>query len=174
MAIVETTYRYLVVDEDGLEADLRRGLAVLLAASLDDGERYRRRAWRTLRPSFRVVALQADGEPIGQISAFFVPARPSIRLVGLGDAAVAPEHRRRGVGRTVCGLAVQEAWRLHASAILLKTKPMRKVFADLGFTAATDGPFFYFENGDRTTHPDWMAAFATDLPPSVELEEGDF
>lgn len=174
MASVETTYRYLVVDEDGLEADLRRGLAVLLAACLDDGERYRRRGWRTLRPSFRVVALQADGEPIGQISAFFVPTRPSIRLVGLGDAAVAPDHRLRGVGRTVCGLAVQEAWRLHASAILLKTTPMRKVFADLGFAAAADGPFFHFENGRRATHPDWMAAFATDLPPSIELEEGDF
>jgi hypothetical protein len=66
MATVEITYRYLVVDEDGLEADLRRGLAVLLAAILDDGERYRRRGWRTLRPSFRVVALQADGEPMGR------------------------------------------------------------------------------------------------------------
>jgi GNAT superfamily N-acetyltransferase len=174
MATVETTYRYLVADEDGLEADLRQGLAVLLSASLDDGERYRRRAWRTLRPSFRVVALQADGEPIGQISAFWVPTRPQIRLAGLGDAAVAPDHRRRGVGRTVCGLATQEAWRLHASAILLKTKPMRKVFADLGFAAASDGPFFYFENGERTTHPDWMAAFAVDVPPAVELEEGDF
>jgi GNAT superfamily N-acetyltransferase len=173
MATVETTYRYLVVDEDGLEADLRQGLAVLLGATLDDGARYRRRAWRTLRPSFRVVALQAD-EPVGQISAFFVPTRPSIRLVGLGDAAVAPEHRLRGIGRTVCDLAVREAWRLHANAILLKTKPMRGVFADLGFAAATDGPFFYFENGERTTHPDWMAAFATELPPDVELEEGDF
>jgi GNAT superfamily N-acetyltransferase len=174
MATVETTYRYLVVDEDGLEPDLRHGLAVLLAASLDEGERYLRRAWRTLRPSFRVVALQADGEPIGQISAFWVPTRPQMRLVGLGDAAVAPHHRGRGVGRTLCTLVTQESWRLHASAILLKTKPMRKVFTELGFAAATEGPFFYFEKGKRTTHPDWMAAFVADLPPSVELEEGDF
>lgn len=174
MATVQTTYRYLVVDEDGLEDDLRHGLAVLLAASLDDGERYLHRAWRTLRPSFRVVALQADGEPIGQVSAFWVPTRPRVRLVGLGDAAVAPDHRRRNVGRTVCGLAVQEAWRLHASGILLKTKPMRKVFTELGFAAVTAGPFFYVEHGERTMHPDWMAAFATELPRSVELEEGDF
>jgi GNAT superfamily N-acetyltransferase len=173
MATVETTYRYLVVDEDGLEDDLRRGLAVLLAASLNEGERYLRRAWRTLRPSFRVVALEGH-EPIGQISAFWVPTRPQTRLVGLGDAAVAPDHRLRNVGRTLCTLVTQEAWRLHASAILLKTKPMRKVFTELGFAPATDGPFFYFENGERRTHPDWMAAFATELPPSVELEEGDF
>ena len=174
MAAVETRYRYLVVDEDGIGSDLRRGLAVLLAAILDDGERYRRRAWRTLRPGFRVVAVQADGEPVGQASCFWVPTRPPIRVVGLGDVAVAPDHRRRQVARTLCGLAVQEAWRLHAAAILLKTKPLRTVFADLGFEAATRGPFFYVENGERTLHPDWMASLATDLPPSIELEEGDF
>jgi GNAT superfamily N-acetyltransferase len=174
MAAVETRYRYLVVDEDGIGSDLRQGLAVLLSAILDDGERYRRRAWRTLRPAFRVVALQADGEPVGQASCFSVPTRPPIRLVGVGDVAVAPEHRRRRVARTACGLAVQEAWRLYAAAILLKTKPLRTVFADLGFEPATDGPFFYLENGMRATHPDWMAACATELPPSIELEEGDF
>jgi GNAT superfamily N-acetyltransferase len=173
MATVET-YRYLVVAEDGLGSDLRRGLAVLLSAILDDGERYRRRAWRTLRPTFRVVAVQADGEPIGQASCFWVPTRPPIRLAGLGDAAVAPDHRGRGVARTLCELAVHEAWRLHAAATLLKTKPLRTVFTDLGFVDATGGPFFYMENGVATTHPDWMAAFATDVPPRVELGEGDF
>ncbi|MEN3283630.1 MAG: hypothetical protein V7607_4770 [Solirubrobacteraceae bacterium] len=174
MATVDTRYRFLVVDEDGLGTDLRRGLAVLLAAILDDGERYTRRAWRTLRPAFRVVALQADGEPVGQASCFSVPTRPAVRLFGLGDVAVAPDHRRRQVARTVCGLAVQEAWRLHAAAVLLKTKPLRSVFADLGFVAATDGRFFWTENGVPTIHPDWMAAFGAELPPAVELEEGNF
>jgi hypothetical protein len=67
MATVQTTYRYLVVAEDGLGLELRHGLAMLLAATLDDGEVYRRRAWRTVRPTFRVVALQADGEPVGRL-----------------------------------------------------------------------------------------------------------
>ena len=177
MATAHTTttrYRYLVCDEDGIGIELRHGLAMLLAAILDDGEVYRRRAWRTLRPTFRVVALQADGEPVGQASGFSVPTRPPIRLIGIGDVAVAPEHRRRQVARTVCSLAVQEAWRLHATAILLKTRPLRTVFADLGFEAAAEGPFWHREAGARTTHPDWMAAFATELPASVELEEGDF
>jgi hypothetical protein len=169
-----TGYRYLVCDEDGIGMELRHGLAMLLGATLGDGEVYRRRAWRTLRPTFRVVAMQADGEPVGQASCFPVPTRPPIRLIGLGDVAVAPAHRRRQVARTVCSLAVQEAWRLHAVAILLKTKPLRTVFADLGFEAATDGPFWHRASGARTTHPDWMAAFATGLPASVELEEGDF
>jgi GNAT superfamily N-acetyltransferase len=174
MATVETRYRYLVVDEDGIGSDLRRGLAVLLSAILEDGERYRRRAWRTLRPAFRVVAVQADGEPVGQASCFWVPTRPPIRLIGLGDVAVAPDHRRRQVARTVCGLAVQEAWRLRGAAILLKTKPLRTVFADLAFEAATGGRFFYVENGTPTVHPDWMAAVSAELPAKIELEEGDF
>jgi len=174
MAPVETRYRYLVVDEDGLGTDLLRGLAVLLAAILDDGARYSRRAWRTLRPAFRVVALRSDGEPVGQASCFWVPTRPPIRLVGLGDVAVAPDHRRRQVARTVCGLAVQEAWRLHAAAVLLKTKPLRTVFADIGFVEAIDGRFFYMEDAARKVHPDWMAAVRDELPATVELEEGDF
>jgi GNAT superfamily N-acetyltransferase len=174
MATVQTRYRYLVVDEDGLGTDLRRGLAVLLAAILDDGERYRHRAWRTLRPAFRVVALQADGEPIGQASCFWVPCRPPTRLVGIGDVAVAPGHRHRQVARTLCTLATQEAWRLHASAILLKTKPLRTVFGELGFVAATDGRFLYRANGTPTVHPDWMAAVSAELPATIELEEGDF
>jgi GNAT superfamily N-acetyltransferase len=174
MATVETRYRYLVVDEDGIDSDLRQGLAILLAAILDDGERYRRRAWRTLRPAYRVVALQADGEPIGQASGFLVPCRPPIRLVGLGDVAVAPDHRRRNVARTLCAIAVNEAWRLHASAVLLKTKPLRTVFRDLGFEPATDCRFFFREFGASTVHPDWMAAVREQLPASIELEEGDF
>jgi GNAT superfamily N-acetyltransferase len=174
MATVETRYRYLVVEEDGLGTELRHDLAVLLAAILDDGELYRRRAWRTLRPTFRVIALAPDGDPVGQASCFSVPTRPPIRLVGLGDVAVAPDHRRRNVARTVCELAVHEAWRLHAAAILLKTKPLRTVFADLGFADATDGRFFYIEHGTPTVHPDWMVACRQPLPMSVELEEGDF
>jgi bacteriocin biosynthesis cyclodehydratase domain-containing protein len=100
-------YRYLTVAEDGLEPALRAAIAALLAATLDDGEAYRGRAWRTLRPAFRVIALARD-EPVGQASAFWVPCRPPTRLLGLGDVAVAPEHRRRKVARTVCGLAVQQ------------------------------------------------------------------
>ena len=169
-----TSYRYLVCDEDGIGIELRHGLAMLLAATLDDGEVYRRRAWRTLRPTFRVVALHAGGEPVGQASCFSVPTRPPIRLIGIGDVAVAAAHRRRQVARTLCDLAVTEAWRLHATAILLKTAPLRTVFAGLGFQTATEGPFWYRERGARRTHPEWMAAFATEPPASVELEEGDF
>ena len=168
-------YRFLIVGEDGVERALRGGLATLLAATLDDGERYLRRAWRTLRPTFRVIALHEDeGEPVGQASCFWVPCRPATPLLGLGDVAVAPDHRRRGVARTLCALATEEGWRLHASAMLAKTKPLRAVLGDLGFEPVTNGRFFYLEDGARTAHPDWMAAIRIELPPELELEEGDF
>jgi GNAT superfamily N-acetyltransferase len=169
-------YSYLTVEEDGLGRALRRGLAELLAATLDDGDAYRERAWRTLRPAYRVVALAA-GEPVGQASCFWVPCRPPARLLGLGDVAVAPAHRRRQVARTLCTIATQEGWRLHASAVLAKTVPLRTVLGELGYEEATDGRFFYVENGGhggRGIHPNWMAAVHDELPATVLLEEGDF
>ena len=171
---VDPPYRFMVVAEEGLGSDLRGGLATLLSATLDEGERYLRHAWRTLRPAFRVVALDGEGEPVGQGSCFWVPCQPPTMLLGLGDVAVAPDHRRRQVARTVCTLATHEAWRLHASAILAKTTPLRSVLGDLGFSAAIDGRFFHLEAGVRTVHPDWMAAVRDTLPAAVLLEEGDF
>jgi Acetyltransferase (GNAT) family len=170
----DLSYRFMVVAEDGVGSDLRGGLATLLSATLDDGVSYLRRAWRTLRPAFRVVALDDHGEPVGQASCFWVPCQPPTALMGLGDVAVAPDHRRRKVARTACTLATHEGWRLHASAILAKTRPLRSVLRDLGYSPVPDGPFSFVENGAHHTHPDWMAAVRTPLPPAVLLEEGDF
>jgi hypothetical protein len=167
-------YRYMIVGEDGLGTDLLGGLAALLSENLDEGERYRERAWRTLRPAFRVVALGRNGAPAGQASCSWVPCRPAVALLGLGDVAVAPAHRRRQVGRTLCTLATAEAWRLHADAILAKTKLLRTVLGGLQFTPATDGRFFWLQDGARAVHPDWMAAVRAPLPASIRLEEGDF
>lgn len=167
-------YRYMIVGEDGLGTELLGGLAELLSANLDEGERYRERAWRTLRPTYRIVALSRDDAPVGQASCFWVPCQPAFRLLGLGDVAVAPAHRRRQVARTLCSLAAAEAWRLHAGAILAKTTLLRAVLADLQFARATDGRFFWLQDGERTVHPDWMAAVRTRLPASLRLEEGDF
>jgi hypothetical protein len=36
------------------------------------------------------------------------------------------------------------------------------------------GRFYYLDGGARASHPDWMAAVRVELPPELELEEGDF
>ena len=121
-----------------------------------------------------MVALDGAGAPVGQASCSWVPCEPACRLIGLGDVAVAPAHRRRKVAARACALATAEAWRLHASAVLAKTTLLRTVLGDLGFEPSANGPFFYVENGRQRTHPDWMAAVRTALPSRVRLEEGDF
>jgi GNAT superfamily N-acetyltransferase len=171
---VATRYRFMTVDEAGVGSALRAGLVALTSATLDDGERYRPDAWRTLRPAFRVVALDADGRPVAQASCFWVPCRPATPLLGLGDVCVERAHRHRGLARTLCTLATAEGWRLHASAMLAKTRPLRTVLADLGYVPAVDGRFFSVRDGTRMVHPDWMAAIHTPLPEEVRLEEGDF
>jgi GNAT superfamily N-acetyltransferase len=167
-------YRFVVVAETCLAVALRRRIAALLSLTLDDGDLYRERAWRTLAPAFRVVALGADGDVVGQGSCFAVPCTPAVALVGLGDVAVDPDHRRRGIARTLCRMATQEAWRRGARAALAKTVPLRSVLSDLGYVAVEDFRFYYELDGACVRHPNWMAAVRGDLPHRVRLAEGDF
>ena len=48
------------------------------------------------------------------------------------------------------------------------------MLGDLGFEPVTNGRFLYVRDGERTMHPDWMAAVRIELPPELELQEGDF
>src|SRR4051794_3500716 len=151
-------YRYMIVGEDGLGTELLGGLAELLSATLDEGERYGERAWRTLRPTYRIVALGRDDAPVGQASCFWVPCQPAFRLLGLGDVAVAPAHRRRQVARTLCSLAAAEAWRPHAGAILAKTTLPRTGLGGLQVAPGTRGGFFLVAGGEAARHPGRVGA----------------
>jgi GNAT superfamily N-acetyltransferase len=162
-----------VLDEDAVGASLRARVGELLAGILDDGPRYRGEGWRTLRPCFRVVALD-DGAPVGQVSGFAVEARPEVRLIGLGDLAVDPGHRMRGLARRLCAAATTEARRRGAGVMLAKTRPMRKVLGELGFVAVERFDYYYEEGGACVRHPDWMALVIERHAIPVRLEEGDF
>jgi GNAT superfamily N-acetyltransferase len=166
-------YRFDVLAEERLDRDLRRRIATLLEATLDDGTAYAGRAWRTLAPFERVVAM-AGGEVVGNASLFRVPCRPAGKVAGLGDVAVDPRHRRRGIARRLCGLGTAACWRDGSDAVIAKTKPLRGVLADLGFVAVDDLSFYYRDGDRRERDPDWMAVTAGRLPPAVELLQGDF
>jgi predicted N-acetyltransferase YhbS len=169
-------YRFLVVGESCLHPGMRARLATLLAGILDDGQRYLEDAWRTLPPAFRVVALGPEGAVVGQASCFWVPCVPAARVLGLGDVAVDPEHRRRQVARTLCRLATREGRRRGARAVVAKTTPLRSVLGDLGYVAIDDFRFYYEDEGARACarHPDWMAAAFGEVPPRLRFVEGDF
>jgi GNAT superfamily N-acetyltransferase len=164
----------VLVDEDGLGAPLRAEVGALLAGILDEGPRYRGGGWRTLRPSFRALALDAGGRPAGQVSAFEVVTEPDVGLYGLGDLAVHPRHRGHGLARRLCAAAVAEARGRGAGVLLAKTQPMRKVLAELGFAAVERFDYYYEEDGACVRHPDWMAAVLRPHPTPVRLAEGDF
>jgi predicted N-acetyltransferase YhbS len=162
-----------VLDEEAIGAALRAAVGDLLAGILDDGARYRGQGWRTLRPCFRVFALDA-GEPVAQVSGFEIRARPDVRVYGLGDLAVDPRHRRRGLARRLCGEVTVEARRRGAGVLLAKTKPMRKVLSELGFVAVERFDYYYEHDGACVRHPDWMALVVDRHPVPVHLHEGDF
>jgi GNAT superfamily N-acetyltransferase len=162
-----------VLDERRLGAPRLAEIGELLAGILDDGPSYRGAGWRTLRPSFRALALDA-GRLVGQVSAFDVATEPDVGLWGLGDLAVQPSHRGRGIARRLCAAAVAEARGRGAGVLLAKTRPMRKVLAELGFAAVADFDYYYEERGACVRHPDWMAAVLRAHPTPVRLHEGDF
>jgi GNAT superfamily N-acetyltransferase len=169
-------YRFLVVQESCLHPGMRARLAALLAGILDDGPSYLGSAWRTLPPAFRVVALAPDAAVAGQASGFWVPCVPATPVLGLGDVAVDPAHRRRQVARTLCRVATHEGRRRGARAVVAKTRPLRSVLGDLGYVAIDDFRFYYEDEGARACarHPDWMAATFGAVPARLRLVQGDF
>jgi GNAT superfamily N-acetyltransferase len=164
----------VTIAEGGLSADERRRIGELLAGILDEGHRYRERGWRTLPPLFRSLAVTASGEVVGQVSGFGVQAWPAVRVIGLGDLAVDPSWRGRGLARALCSAVVCEAWERDADVLLAKTRPMRRVLADLGFQPVTGFAFYWEDAGACHRHPDWMAASRVTAPTATWLAHGDF
>jgi GNAT superfamily N-acetyltransferase len=164
----------VLLREDAIGPALRLELGELLADILDDGPRYRGEAWRTLRPCFRAVALDDARRPVGQGSGFAVGTCPDVRLFGLGDVAVHPRHRRRGVARALCAAVTAEARRQGAGVVLAKTKPLRGVLGELGYEPVTGFAYYYEHAGACVRHPDWMAHVTRPHPTPVQLDEGDF
>jgi predicted N-acetyltransferase YhbS len=167
-------YRLRIVDESAVHEQLRASVAALLAETLDDGPMYLVCAWRTLAPSARAIAFDSDGHVVGHAAAFCVPSRRPAEVYGLGDVAVAPRHRSRGVARRLCGLVTAACWQRGAAAIVAKTKPLRGVLGELGFVAVDESRFYYTDGGRRVAHPDWMAVAIPALPEPIELLHGDF
>jgi GNAT superfamily N-acetyltransferase len=163
-----------VLPEEEIDSALRARLAALLAGILDEGPRYAAEGWRTLRPRFRAIALDAGGAPAGQASGFAVATEPDIALFGLGDVAVHPRHRRRGIARRLCAAATAQARRAGAGAMLAKTKPLRGVLAELGYEPVTRFAYYSLDDGACVRHPDWMAVVWRSHPTPVRLGEGDF
>ena len=166
-------YRVQLVEDGALEPPLRAALGRLLAANLSDGDVYLGGAVRLLAPAFRAVAFEGC-QPVGHAAGFFVGAEPDVGVLGLGDVAVDPAHRRHGLARVMCRLVTEAGWARGASVALAKTRPLRRALAELGYRPVTGFAYWYLEDGACVRHPDWMAAVREPRAARVRLLDGDF
>ena len=168
-------HRVEFIAEALLEESDRESIATLLAGAFGrHKDSYRTRGWRTIPPTFRVIA-RADAQIVGQLSVFDIATDPQRRLFGLGDVAVTPDRRRRGVARSLVEHAVEECWRRGADVVLTDTGVLRQVFIALGFAPIPRFAFYYERDGACRCHALWLAAAKTPVPrPRLRLLEGDF
>lgn len=92
------------------------------------------RAFRSLlgRSDARVIVAETDGDVVGFAVVWFSDGQGE-----LGDLAVAPDHRRLGVGRSLLKTAVEEARRRRVERIHLQVRESntaaRRLYAAHGF-----------------------------------------
>jgi predicted N-acetyltransferase YhbS len=168
-------HRVQLVDEALLGKADRESIATLLAEAFERHKAlYRTRGWRTIPPTFRGLA-RSGANVVGQVSVFDIPTHPRRRVFGLGDLAVTPDHRRRGVARSLIEQAVEECWRRSADIILTDTAVLRQPFIELGFASVPRFALYYERDRACRWHPRWLFAARTPIPrPRLRLAEGDF
>ena len=168
-------YTVRCVPEAELDDDYRRLAGEWLSAAHPSLARhFRGRGWWTLPPLFRCV-LEAGGAAAGQVSAFEIESSPRLRLLGLGDAVLRPEHRGRGLFRGMLAAAVAECWRRQAEVILTSTKKHSPTILSLGFAPTRPFRFYYERDSACLWRPTWLALFRGEEPRErVRLSEGLF
>ena len=135
---------------------------------------FRGSGWWRLPPLFRCV-LEAGGVVAGQVSAFELDSSSPLRLFGLGDAILRPEHRGRGLFREMLSAAVNECWRREAEVILTSTKRHSPTILSLGFAPPHPFQFYYEQDSACFWRPTWLVLFrGGGLRERVRLSEGLF
>lgn len=112
------------------------------------------------RPSAALMVAEVDGWVGGYLVMWFAADEAEI-----GDLAVSPELRRRGIGRTLVDRAVEEARRRSATGIFLEVRASnegaRRMYDDAGFLVVGTRPGYYTEPAED--------AYVMRLPLSEEV-----
>ncbi len=106
-------------------------------ANADDGERAAAQRLRE-RAAMDVLVAERGGETVGFLALSFVPTLSGLRAL-IGDMAVDPAHRRRGIGMALLEAAIQRASRRGAMYLLVDTsradEAAREFYQACGFEA---------------------------------------
>jgi GNAT superfamily N-acetyltransferase len=166
---------YELVSEDDLDDATLRELSGLLSSVMRRlGPQYAERPWRRLRPEHRGIA-RMDGEIVGQLSAFRVGTDPPRVLYGLGDLAVAPRARGRGVAVWLGDVLTQECWRRGGEILLVDTVTHLARDLRTGHVPVPRFRFWYERDGACHWHPNWTTRIRHPEPRvRLRLDEGDF
>ena len=166
---------YEWVSEDDLDDARLRELSELLSSVMTRlGPEYAERPWRRVRPECRAIA-RIDGELVAQVSAFPIVTDPPRALYGIGDLAVAPRARGRGVAARLGEEITAECWRRGGEILLADTVTHLRRDFRTGHAPVPRFRFWYERDGACHWHPNWTARIRHPEPRvRLRLEEGDF
>jgi GNAT superfamily N-acetyltransferase len=113
-------------------------------------------------PAYRVLAWDGD-RLVGTRMVCLPGCEPDLGLYGFGDVAVLPGRRRHGIAREMTRLAVAEAERRGADAMLTSTRRLEPLYAELGFRRVHGPEEVRLEVRGRTRFlPSWLIRWRVD------------
>ncbi len=155
-------YRVRAVAEAHLDRHDRRRLGDLLADAFDE-EEVRRHAHFGVPPLVRAIA-RRRGTPVAHAGLWRLHATPArYRVLGVGCAAVHPDHRGQGLARATVELVLDLAGALAPDLIVTRTDLLVSVFARRGFAAVEDR-----ELPALDPYGNWLAWTETGAIPRIE------
>lgn len=112
----------------------------------------------------RSVLCQRDGRPVGYVIYWELPGEFDIHNV-----AVAPEHWRRGIARTMLGAVIERAAERGLRRLTLEVRRSNEaaqtLYRSLGFETCGMRKGYYSDNGEDA----WLMERKLQLPPAGSL-----
>jgi peptidoglycan-N-acetylglucosamine deacetylase len=164
-----------IVDEDDLTGEDREVAHALLADAFPDhAEDYLDRGWRLIKPTFRMLA-RVDGRVVGVVSAFELENDRGLKVWGIGDGTIHPDHRGRGLGAKGMGALALEIVSRGPDVVVSDTV-LSRTSDRLGGRKVEPGEIYWYKDGvKQEPGRHWrMWEREPGLTRPLCLEEGDF
>jgi GNAT superfamily N-acetyltransferase len=147
--------RYETLAEEDVSDELR-ALAGELLVECFGVEAARTRGWTKHPPTYRAL-IWDGGVLVGNEIGCRLECTPSIALYGVGDLAVRPEWRGRGIAKALGGATREEAARRNADAIVCSTVELGRYSVAKGWEPVQPGELYLRRRfrWDLRLYKDW-------------------